>query len=184
MIQKLSKYLAAALAVATLLAIVAAPQAHAQTGGPVVTIAGKSQFAVPAVSSFVNSTGSGVTVVTSTTALPTRGGFLNSTGSSTVSVSSTSGLPTISTGATYSYISSTGTTAITSANILDRILIGTAGTADSSITLKDGTNAFATVSTSAQASLPLGVTVTTGSLSVISSGTTGAKLTVSYRTTQ
>ncbi|GEM_PF-4744948 len=81
----------------------------------------------------------------------------------------------------YSYISTTGTTTVTSINAITRVVIGTAGTADSSLILKDGTTTLATVSTAAQASIPIDAVLTTGTLKLISSGTTGALITATTK---
>jgi hypothetical protein len=80
----------------------------------------------------------------------------------------------------YSSIAATGTTSLACAS-LDRITIGTAGSADSKLVLTDGTNAVATISTAAQSSLPFNIVITTGTLNIVATGTTAPKVTVSYR---
>lgn len=78
-------------------------------------------------------------------------------------------------------ITSSGTTSIPSAVVLDKVIVGTAGSSDSKIVITDGTLATYTVSTAAQTSLSYNVACLSGSFSVVTSGTTAPKATVTYR---
>lgn len=80
----------------------------------------------------------------------------------------------------YSNISTSGTTAISSAaGKVDRVVVGIAGAAASSVIIKDGTNAIATLNTTVPITYWLGAAVTTGTLSAVTSST--ANITVLYR---
>ncbi len=86
-------------------------------------------------------------------------------------------------GNTYANVSTNGTNNYTGPVILDRLVVGTAG-ATSTLTLSDvstsATNAIATISTTNQVSLPLGVRVE-GTLRAVTAGGTPANVTLSYR---
>lgn len=77
-------------------------------------------------------------------------------------------------------ITATGTTSV-AAVVLDRVIVNTAGSADSKVVLTDGTAAIASVSTSSQVALNYGVALTSGSLKAVTTGTTAANVTVTYR---
>lgn len=86
-------------------------------------------------------------------------------------------------GNTYTNITANGTNSVTGPVVLERLVIGTAG-ANSTVTLSDvtstATNAIGTFSTTSQASLMLNVR-TTGDLRAVSTSTTPANVTLSYR---
>lgn len=79
---------------------------------------------------------------------------------------------------TFVNITTAGTTSKTSVATLDRIVINTVA-AGSTLIVKDGTNAIATLTTAAQASLAYGAAITTGSLVLVSDST--ANITVVYK---
>ena len=79
-----------------------------------------------------------------------------------------------------SNITASGTNSVT-AVVLERIVVNTAGSADSAAILKSGSTTLATLSTGAQASIAYNVVIASGTLTVISSGTTAPNLTLSYR---
>jgi len=80
-----------------------------------------------------------------------------------------------------SYITASGTLALAPAVVFDKVVIGTAGSSDSKVIIQDGTNAIATISTASQAVLSVNTVITSGSMVVITSGSTAPKLTVIYR---
>jgi hypothetical protein len=88
-----------------------------------------------------------------------------------------------------SNITASGTTSVAAA-VLERVVINTAGSADSVAIVKSGTVTLGTLTTSAQGSLmynlallPIhsGTAALTGTLNVIVTGTTAPNLTLSYR---
>lgn len=81
----------------------------------------------------------------------------------------------------YRAIATTGTTTLTGVAELRRIVVGTAGSADSAIVVTDGTTALASVTTAAQADLTLGVVIGTGTVKIVNTGTTSGTLTIGYR---
>jgi hypothetical protein len=81
---------------------------------------------------------------------------------------------------TYRNITASGTTTLTSVKALDRIVVNKAGGTDTSIVVKDGATAFATVSGAAQATLEYRVAITSGTLELVTTGT-APNVTVVYR---
>jgi hypothetical protein len=142
------------LLTALALSFAAGPRASAQ-GGPIVYYGPKSQFLTPA----------GVC-------------FLASDGSTTIVVTSTTGLPTAASNALY--LSATGAITLP-ALVLDSVTIGTAGSANALLAVKDGTNTVATLSCAAPASIPIRLLLASGTLSVVLTGGTAPDVTIGYR---
>ncbi len=77
--------------------------------------------------------------------------------------------------ALYAAVSASGTTTVTASRV-DRVTVGTPGTA-SSIVLKDGTNTIITVQTTLVGTFPLTLALTSGTLTAVTTGTASAVIT-------
>jgi hypothetical protein len=78
------------------------------------------------------------------------------------------------------YLSATTTSTTTSVAAIDRVIVGTAGSADSNIVLKDGTTTLGTLATNAVFDDEIHAPITTGSMVLVNTGTTSGKITVTY----
>jgi hypothetical protein len=86
-------------------------------------------------------------------------------------------------GNSYLNVTTNGTNNITGPVVLDRVVVGTAGSNSTLIVSEvtsTATNTVATITTAAQAALPLGVRVE-GTLRAVAAGDAAANVTLSYR---
>jgi len=87
-------------------------------------------------------------------------------------------------GNSYTNITAAGTNSLTGPLVLDRLVVGTAGATNSTLTLSDvtsgATNTIGTFTTASQVSIPIGIRVQ-GNLRAVAAGSPAANLTLSYR---